>query len=159
MDAKRLEVNELLHAGTLLNKLGIDESNLRHLKWLFVTRVLKAPREWSRDIEIVNSISPDVALLMVRSQHEWEAHVLEYFAKAEESLKELASKVDADGSVEEQAQAEIPPDARYESALKVLRRSANDPFEPPTKREEEAALDVLREMYAKRLSYYDDSPF
>lgn len=148
MNENRREFN-WSRAGSSLNRLGIDESNLRHLKALFVTQMLEEMPEWQRDIESVCSISPDTALLMLRRKHEWHAHVLEHVAKAEKSLGRLAFKLDADGRFEEQYQHDFPSDGRYEAALDVLRRSANDSFEPPTEEEKSEALEVLQSMYGE----------
>jgi hypothetical protein len=125
MSAQNAEVNQF-HAGTSLNRLGIDESNVRHLKALFVLRAVERNREYGDDIATVSRVSPDLAFQMLREQINSDARALEHFARAEKSLKELASQIDAGGYVELEMRQERFLDGQYDKALEVLRRPATD---------------------------------
>jgi hypothetical protein len=151
MNANHLE-SRLPPIDSNLNRLGVDEDNIRHLKAVFVKDMLERRTGSKRDIETACSLSPDVALLMLRRQHEWEAHVLEYIGNAEKAMEGLAFKLDADGSIAEQCSSDARNAewfASIERAMDVLRRKTNDCGWTRHDQETTATLQFLRNVYER----------
>jgi hypothetical protein len=145
------------------NRLGIDADNMRHLKALLVAEMVVRRRAIEHDLMTVCSLSPDVALLMLRSAHESEARALANIAKATNSVEAVASSLDADGSLAEQIEDDCifrERVADHDAAMEVLRQN------PPAGGDDvTAALVALRKMYDHKIPTrsdqvtLDDCPF
>lgn len=128
-------------------KCNVDD--LRALKHLFVQQVLEDRRKYDSEIEVICAVAPDAAVMRLKADGELVANGNALFEHAENALRELAFKLDVDGSIEHQMNVDpsfcVAEDQRA-VALDSLRRFAsewNGPLTHEAAEERDAALHVL----------------